>query len=145
MTAFHGECSAQIVGLPTLSQAYSDNLEDTGTNGSGTLSPRTTGPYTVRYITDSTVNINKGWVEIPVSLDEVTKVPRVSSDAKPIPGLHNNMGQLESGRQRKGRQCGFPPTDVREPESARCATDEIVGQRSTKDYMEYEVRWYEYT
>lgn len=63
---------------------YSDNLEETVTEGSCKLLPRTTGPYTVQSVTGNTATIDNDGLAVPVSLDRATKMPRVPNDAEPI-------------------------------------------------------------
>lgn len=63
------------------------------------LLSRTAGPYNLRSVVESTANIIKDGVAISVSLDRVTKVPRVTNSTESIQILHNISSQLEPGKQ----------------------------------------------
>lgn len=56
---------------------YSHDFDEKAREESRKLLSCTTGPYTVRFATESTVTLDKEGIAIPVSLDRVTKVLRV--------------------------------------------------------------------
>lgn len=129
-------------GITDWLTGYSDSLQDKVTEGSRKLLPRTTGSYTKRCATQSTVIIRKDGFAIPVSVDGVTKMPRMPDEAKPLARLHSTMVQPDLNRQGAGQKNIYHPTDPNDPEPMEYVIDRIFGCRGTGTWVEYEVRWY---
>lgn len=75
---------------------HSNSLGKAITEESRKLLPRTTGPYTVRSATQSTVTIYKSRAGVPVSPDLVTEVLRVANNKRHKPRLNKTASQPET-------------------------------------------------
>lgn len=115
----------------------SKNLENTVTKGSRRLLSRTTGPYIVQSVTESTVIIDKDEVITPVRVNRVTKMSRVRNSTEPAAVLDNTTGQSELAMQRNGEKNNSSPAVPGDPKPAEFAIHRLVGHRGTRDQIEY--------
>lgn len=102
--------------------AFSDNKEETATEESRKLLSRTAASYSVQSVTVSTVTIYRDGMDVPLSLDPVTRMPAVLKNLKKDRGYaKQRLSSNQACKRTEGKNSS--PPDLTEPEPADHATD----------------------